>query len=61
MRIFLVIKTADTSEISVDSTFVMVHQHALSALKRALRRIGGKTTEIYLTTDKFGKPIRINL
>ena len=27
--IFLVIKTADTGEISVDSTFVKVHQPAL--------------------------------
>ena len=24
-------------------------------------RIGGKTSKIHLTTDKFGKPIRINL
>ena len=29
-----VIKAADTSEISVDSTFVKVHQHALSGLKK---------------------------
>ena len=27
-------KAADTSEISIDSTFVKVHQHALSGLKK---------------------------
>ena len=27
-------KAADTSEISIDSTFVKVHQHALSVLKK---------------------------
>ena len=29
-----VIKAADTSEISIDSTFVKVHQHAFSDLKK---------------------------
>ena len=31
-----VIKVADTSEISIDSTFVKVHQHALSGLKKEI-------------------------
>jgi transposase len=31
-----VTRVADTSEISIDSTFVKVHQHALSGLKKEL-------------------------
>ena len=29
-----IIETADTDEISIDSTFVKVHQHALSGSKK---------------------------
>ena len=40
-----IIETADTDEISIDSTFVKVHQHALSGSKKGAVLVNPKAAK----------------
>lgn len=57
-------KESDTSEISIDSTFVKVHQDALSGSKKGYVQAfpkAAKLPKFMSPQDNSGRPVRINL
>ena len=57
-----IIETADTDEISIDSTFVKVHQHALSGSKKGAVLVNPKEAkQPKFTLLSINRPIKINL